>query len=347
MPADEGLDADRVAAREGQDRLVGQQQLLAGEGVAQQVLDLHVRAQFLAQAGVEHLQSPAAGALGLVHRQVGLAQHRLGVAVGVPRDGHADACQHRDFGGAQRERLLEGVEDPSGESHRLGLALDFLGQDHELVAAQAGDRVAVAHQLGQALGDGNQQPVAGVVAEVVVDGLELVQVDEQHRQDAFRAVQPRHRLMGAVHQQHPVRQPGEGVVHRLALQPHPVGHVLGGRVPGLAVAPGAPQQPVPGAVAVAVAGREVLDLGGVAVAGPHRAEQLLGVVGVDEVGHRTRLQFLASPAEQLLPCRVEQGEAPIQGDRREQVAGHLEQAGDAGVAAGRLPVRQAREACWI
>ena len=271
-PAHERLDADRLTAGERQDRLVGEHQLLARQRLAQHALELDLRAHRPAQAVVEELQAAAARALRLVHRQVGLAQHRLGVGLGVLGDRDADACEHRDFGGAERERLLERVEHAPGERHRLALALEFLGEDHELVAAEPRDRVAVAHQLREPLGDRHQQAVADVVTEVVVDGLELVEVDEQHRQHAGAAVQARHRLAGAVHQQGAVGELGQRVVQGLALEPDAVGHVLGGGVPGLPVAPGAPQQPAPRAVAVAVARREVLDLGGVPAAGAHRAE---------------------------------------------------------------------------
>ena len=84
--------------------------------------------------------------------------------------------------------------------------VEVLGEDHELVTAETRDGVAVAHQLGEALGDGQQQAVADVVSEVVVDGLELVEVDEQHRHHAVAAmpVQSRERLAGAVHQQQAV-----------------------------------------------------------------------------------------------------------------------------------------------
>jgi hypothetical protein len=56
------------------------------------------------------------------------------------------------------------------------------GLDHrELVAAQAGHGVALAHAAAQALGGHAQQGVAQRVAQGVVDGLEAVQVDEVHR----------------------------------------------------------------------------------------------------------------------------------------------------------------------
>jgi hypothetical protein len=54
-------------------------------------------------------------------------------------------------------------------------------QDDEFVAAQAGHGVDVAHLLLQALGDAFEQQVADRVAEAVVDVLEAVEVEEQHR----------------------------------------------------------------------------------------------------------------------------------------------------------------------
>ena len=331
-PAHERLAADREAPGERQDRLVGEHQLVARQRVAQAPLELDVVVDLPAQALVEELQPAPARGLGPVHREVGLAEHRLGVGVGVARDRDADAREHRDFRAAHRDRVLERVEHARAERERLLLAFDVLGEDHELVAAEARDRVAVAHQRGEALGDRHEQPVADVVPEVVVDGLELVEVDEQHRHRAVAAVHARERLARAIHQQQPVGQPRERVVQRLALEPHAVGHVLRGRVPGVAVAARAPQQPAPGAVAVAVAVGEVLEVRGPAAARVHQRERLLDVVGVHELVHRAREQLLAAPAEQLLPGGVQQREAPVERDRRQQVAGHLEQPRDARLA---------------
>ena len=87
-----------------------------------------------------------------------------------------------------------------GDRERLGVGLEVLGEDHELVAAEPRDGVRVAQHLGEALGDGDQQVVADGVAEVVVDRLEAVEVDEQQRDRPVRAAQARDRLARAVHQ---------------------------------------------------------------------------------------------------------------------------------------------------
>ena len=64
-------------------------------------------------------------------------------------------------------------------------AADLVGvvgeHDGELVAAEPGDGVAVAQLVLQPLGEGAQQPVARLVAEGVVDLLEVVEVEEQER----------------------------------------------------------------------------------------------------------------------------------------------------------------------
>ncbi|KDF00349.1 hypothetical protein Y900_015710 [Mycolicibacterium aromaticivorans JS19b1 = JCM 16368] len=57
--------------------------------------------------------------------------------------------------------------------------------DHELVTTEAGDHVAVAGLLAQPVGECLDEPVARVVTEVIVDRLEAVEVEEQHRDRAF------------------------------------------------------------------------------------------------------------------------------------------------------------------
>ena len=53
-------------------------------------------------------------------------------------------------------------------------------QDHELVTTDPGKCVARAHDGGQAFGDFGERCVADLMPEGVVDGLEAVEIDEQH-----------------------------------------------------------------------------------------------------------------------------------------------------------------------
>ena len=102
----------------------------------------------------------------------------------------------------------------SGATAKLG-AVD---QHDELVATHPSDRVGVAQGAGQPGGDGHQEPVAGLVTEGVVDVLEVVEVDEQRRPTGAVAAVADQQLLDAVHDQRPVRQPGQRIVEGLIAQ---------------------------------------------------------------------------------------------------------------------------------
>ena len=75
-----------------------------------------------------------------------------------------------------RTALHDGPADP------LGAGLVAVGQQHgELVATEPGDDVGVAHGPAQDAADRDEELVAGVVAEAVVDLLEVVEVEQQDR----------------------------------------------------------------------------------------------------------------------------------------------------------------------
>ena len=106
------------------------------------------------------------------------------VVVRAVGDRDPEAGAEEALAAVEHERALELGGDAVGDPAHVGEARDALEQDHELVAAEAGDHV-VGAQLGrQALGDGDQQLVAGAVAERVVDDLEVVDVGEQDREPA-------------------------------------------------------------------------------------------------------------------------------------------------------------------
>ena len=89
---------------------------------------------------------------------------------------------------------MNGFESRSASSSaasRAASSASVAGQlareQHELVAAGAGEQRALAGGAAQAARDAPQQPVAGGVPERVVDELEVVEVDEQQRDRASRA----------------------------------------------------------------------------------------------------------------------------------------------------------------
>ena len=95
--------------------------------------------------------------------------------------------------------------------------LDAREQDAELVAAEAGDGVGLAQRVPQPARDLLEQQVAHVMAERVVDLLEVVEVHDHHHGGLAAAAAGADGLVDAVAEQLAVRQAGERVVERLVL----------------------------------------------------------------------------------------------------------------------------------
>ena len=181
--------------------------------------------------GIEEAHRVASAELGPVHRHVGASEGLVDRLVGqLAEEAHADAHRGAMFRVAELETLVQRREDLV--AHRRGLLRRLaplpgqrLQHDDELVATEPGHGVVLAHAAREDRGDLHEQPVALLMADGVVDRLEVVQVDEE--QGAHRPVPRAARLcaLQPLHQQPPVGQPGEEVevgqlphlgLHRLA-----------------------------------------------------------------------------------------------------------------------------------
>ena len=83
----------------------------------------------------------------------------------------------------------------------------------------AGNVIALAQRLGEAARGFLQQQVADLVAKRVVDPLEAIEVEREHRQHFAGAPDPRHGVVHLVLEQVPVRQTGQAVVQRKLADP--------------------------------------------------------------------------------------------------------------------------------
>ena len=81
------------------------------------------------------------------------------------------------------------------------LHMQALQHDDEFVSPQPCHRVFLAHTCRQAAGNGFQQQVALVVALGVVQGFEVIQIDEQQGARAVAARAGQYRMAQAVQQQ--------------------------------------------------------------------------------------------------------------------------------------------------
>src|SRR6185312_12228061 len=107
--------------------------------------------------------------------------------------------------------VADGATDIVGDLPRLlqGAADE---QHAELIAAQAGDRIAVAHRVPQDLGDLAQHAVAGEMAARVVDDLETIEVEITQHVLAFAAMPALGRLLQAPLELAAVDEAGERIV---------------------------------------------------------------------------------------------------------------------------------------
>ena len=133
---------------------------------------------------------------------------------------------------------MDFVNEPSGFRPVLDSGLN----DGEFVAAEPGRHIGFFKATAQAIGDALEQFIADRMAERVVDALEFVDIDIEHRQLLARPYRLE-RLFQPLAEQDPVRQFGQPVVMRqmrdLLIGAPALGDVLDGRDP-----PAALQRPV-------------------------------------------------------------------------------------------------------
>ena len=179
VPADQRLQPGQAAAAELDHRLVADGELLADDGPAQRRLEVEPLHGPGVHGRVEHPDPGPAGRLGRVHGHVGVAQQPLGVLVAAAGHADPDAGPGQHLAAGHGDRGAQDGRQPLAQGDRLGLVAD-LGDEHgELVAAEPGRQVVRLQAAPQPLGHHPQDLVAGGVAEAVVDGLEVVQVQQQ------------------------------------------------------------------------------------------------------------------------------------------------------------------------
>ena len=152
--------------------------------------------------------------LGLVHRGIcALQQGVKGVSVIGPH-GHAHRQAGGQFVALDLERLRQCLHHLGG--HAIdGVHVLHTGQcNKKLVPALAADGVGVTDTVAQALRDLLQHLITHGVAQGVIDGLEMIQIQVQQRHLVARVLGPCHRQLKAIPKQHAVGQAGKWVMVR-------------------------------------------------------------------------------------------------------------------------------------
>ena len=164
LPAQQRLGADDLAGRQVDLRLVVDRQLVGAQRVAQVAQQLQPLGRAALITGPVQ-QRPEMRRLRRVHGRVGTL-HELG---DVCRHGRAAArcrCSTRRADAGRRwRRLRRRSSEPDRQPFGVQLAADVRGKYGELVAAEAGDGVGVAHDLGKAPTHLLEQRITPVVAQ--------------------------------------------------------------------------------------------------------------------------------------------------------------------------------------
>ncbi len=211
-PAQQGLHAGDAAAPDVPLGLVLEFEFAEFQRVPQAGLEVETLERMRVQLlGIE-LEIVLAHLLGLVHRDVGVLRERPLVQAVLRIGADPDADRDAELLADQQERAGHRGEDLLSDGHDVLPVVEFRKQDDELVAAQPRHGVAVAQAALEAIGDFLQQLVAGLVAQRVVDLLESIQVQEQHREPPVVAMGLVDGLDEQLAEQAAVGQAGQPVV---------------------------------------------------------------------------------------------------------------------------------------
>jgi len=119
-------------------------------------------------------------------------------ALGARADRDTDARRDAQVRIADLERLLQRIEQALGDQLGSGGQRDLFGDHDEFITADARQRVrATAHAI-ESQRQRAQDLIAGAVAKRVVDALEVVNVDRQHRDGRLVAARAHDHLLAAV-----------------------------------------------------------------------------------------------------------------------------------------------------
>ena len=241
------------------------------------------------------------------------------------------------------DRSTDLVQETVRDLDRMVDVADLLEQDRELVAGQAAGRVTRSDGVPEAPGDLHAAAGPRSVAQGVVDVLEVVEVDQQHRGHGATPSAAGQRMADAVGEEGAVGETGQRVVERLVaelrLEVAPLGDVVG-----------VDDEPANGGVIKEVVRGPVEgDPAPVAMQEPGLAHDLpvralgdgremagedVAVVGVDAVGEPPADPILRPVAEQSLDGHALIQDTAVPVDHDEQVRRVLDQRAEACLAVG-------------
>ena len=162
---------------------------------------------------VEDFLARFAQRLRAVHGEIGVPQDLLGMFVFARTGRYADAGRRYNLVVAEANRAHKRLLDTICNGGRLFHVLHTVQENDELITPEARDGIVGSDNLAQPPCDGHQQLVAQRVTQAVVDHLEAIEVQEEHREDVITApVHAGQSVAQPVDEERPVGQSGQRVV---------------------------------------------------------------------------------------------------------------------------------------
>ena len=168
----------------------------------------------LVESRREELVIASAFFLRVVHGRIRSAHQTFGIGAIVRVEADADAGIDMQFMVIHDERRSQRIQHLLRDQCGIVAAGQQRQAQHEFIAAETGYTIAFTQTLLQAICHQLQHAITDLVSERIVDVLEMIQIDEEHRHLRLTAVRLRHSLLDPVLQKQAVRQSGKRIVMR-------------------------------------------------------------------------------------------------------------------------------------
>src|SRR6185437_8635411 len=180
-PARQRLDADHLVAAGVDDWLIGGSQPVVLDRLVEVAFEQLAVRQVGIHRRVIDAGAVAAFVLGTVQRHIGVAQNVGGVARAAVDHRDADRRADDDVVAVDQVRRANRGDNASSDRLQRIRIRRADGDDGEFIAAEPGDEIVAAQDAAQPLRHVEDELVADRVAERVVDVLEVVEIDVEHR----------------------------------------------------------------------------------------------------------------------------------------------------------------------
>ena len=212
LPAHQRLHASHLTRAQIDLGLVKQAHFIGQQRLAHAADAIVVTAGIAVQFGIKQVITVFALLLGHIHGLISMAQQCVGIGIILGEQGHAHAGTQVDGIGTHHHGLLQHIQHALARLQARLHGAHTGHEDDKLIAPHARNRVTGVQSRLQAMGHVHQHTVASLMAPVVIDGLEPVEVKVTDGQQGVHASGLLQRMSQLVGQQRAVGQLGQRVV---------------------------------------------------------------------------------------------------------------------------------------